>query len=363
MAVQWTRKLIASEAFESAVAIDVDGDGVLDIVSGAFWYRGPDFFERYETLPVARFGEYYDDFSALPLPMPGFSKPALVTGGFWGGTLRYRRLPEAGTDGWTEHVIGTTDAIETTRLWDVDRDGRLEVVPNQPGAALVVYRPPTRFGDEFARHVLFEGKQGHGLGFGDVSGSGRGDFVMNHGWLEAPEEPWREKWTYHPDFDLGEHAGVPILVADIDGDGRTELIVGNGHGYGLDLWKRDSESAWRRTPIDSSISQAHDLKLIDIDGDGVAEIVTGKRWRAHPNDMDPGNYDDLQLSYYKWRNGTFEKHVIASGPLGVGVGTGIAFDAADLRGTGRLDLILPGKDGLHVLFNEGERVEDAVDPA
>jgi hypothetical protein len=29
------------------------------------------------------------------------------------------------------------------------------------------------------------------------------------------------------------------------------------------------------------------------------------------------------------------------------------FALADLRGTGRLDIVAPGKDGLHVFFNEG----------
>jgi len=41
------------------------------------------------------------------------------------------------------------------------------------------------------------------------------------------------------------------------------------------------------------------------------------------------------------------------GPPGVGKGWGIQFALADLRKTGRLDVIAPGKDGLVVYFNEG----------
>jgi hypothetical protein len=29
------------------------------------------------------------------------------------------------------------------------------------------------------------------------------------------------------------------------------------------------------------------------------------------------------------------------------------FAVADLRGTGRLDIVAPGKDGLYVFYNEG----------
>jgi hypothetical protein len=41
------------------------------------------------------------------------------------------------------------------------------------------------------------------------------------------------------------------------------------------------------------------------------------------------------------------------GPIGEGKDCGIHFALADLRGTGRLDLVAPGKDGLTVFYNEG----------
>jgi hypothetical protein len=105
-------------------------------------------------------------------------------------------------------------------------------------------------------------------------------------------------------------------------------------------------------PIDPFNSQYHDLQWADIDGDGKPELVTGKRFRAH-NDGDPGAYDDVGIYYFKWTGEGFAKQVIAYGPEGVGAGCGIHFFLADLRGTGRLDVVAPGKDGLHVFFNEG----------
>jgi hypothetical protein len=47
--------------------------------------------------------------------------------------------------------------------------------------------------------------------------------------------------------------------------------------------------------------------------------------------------------------------VIDYGPIGTGQGCGIHFSLADLRGTGRLDLVAPGKEGLCVYFNEGKQ--------
>ncbi len=39
--LRFERQLIADERYESATVFDVDQDGHLDIVSGAYWYPGP----------------------------------------------------------------------------------------------------------------------------------------------------------------------------------------------------------------------------------------------------------------------------------------------------------------------------------
>lgn len=90
MPVKWTRRLIAAEAFESAGVFDVNGDGILDIVSGAFWYQGPEFKTRYVIGNVSRIGDYYDDFSTIALDINGDGRLDIVTGGWWGNTLRWR---------------------------------------------------------------------------------------------------------------------------------------------------------------------------------------------------------------------------------------------------------------------------------
>ena len=45
--------------------IDVNNDGILDIVSGAWWYQGPDFKKKHSVGEVQAYGEYYDDFSTI----------------------------------------------------------------------------------------------------------------------------------------------------------------------------------------------------------------------------------------------------------------------------------------------------------
>jgi hypothetical protein len=360
MSLKFRMQLIADEKYESACAFDVNNDGMLDIVSGAWWYEGPDFAKKHPIGEVKIFGEYYDDFSTIPMDINGDGRMDFVTGGWWGSTLRWRENPGDPVELWPEHVIAQTGSIETTRAWDVDRDGRLEVVPNCPGGPLVVYKLDTDTGGngkgKFTPHKIFGGKQGHGLGFGDISGKGRGDFVMAHGWLEAPENPFDDAWVYHPEFNL-RSASVPVLVADVNGDGVNELIVGQSHQYGLSWWEQRRKSGgareWLEHPIDPWNSQYHDLHWLDIDGDGRPELVTGKRYRAH-NDDDPGSFDDYGVYYFKWNGESFTKMPIIFGKIRETKGLGIFSQVADLNGDGRLDILAPGKDGLAILWNVTE---------
>ncbi len=62
---------------------------------------------------------------------------------------------------------------------------------------------------------------------------------------------------------------------------------------------------------------------------------------------------ELGIHYFKWTGEGFAKQVIDWGVTGVANGCGIHFALADLRGSGRPDLVAPGKDGLDIYNNEG----------
>ena len=85
--VKFRKQMIAAESAESVGVFDVNGDLVLDIVSGSYWYKGPQYLERHLIGQVERIDEYFDDFSTIPLDVNGDGKIDFITGGWFGKTL------------------------------------------------------------------------------------------------------------------------------------------------------------------------------------------------------------------------------------------------------------------------------------
>src|SRR5688572_25171077 len=69
--LKFRKQLVAYESFESVGVFDVNNDRQLDIVSGAFWYEAPGFVRRHYIGEPSRFGEYYNDFSTVPVDVDG----------------------------------------------------------------------------------------------------------------------------------------------------------------------------------------------------------------------------------------------------------------------------------------------------
>ena len=161
----------------------------------------------------------------------------------------------------------------------------------------------------------------------------------------------KDQWEWHGDWEL-EDAGFPIIGYDVNNDGKMDLIYGHGHSYGI-YWLEQQGDAparkWVKHTIDESFSQVHALKMADIDGDGEPELIVGKRYRGHAGD-DPGSYDPLVIYYYKIdrKTGTFTRFPISVNGTAA---AGTQFVVADLDGDGDLDMAVAGKTGVHFIEN------------
>ena len=364
--LRFSKRCLLISPNEGCAVGDVDRDGKPDIVAGTHWFQGPDFVPRpLRDIPHTLI-EYYANNGDHLYDVDGDGWLDVVTGGWQESEILWYQNP--GKEGlargykWKRHLLkearGENEAYE---LHDFDGDEVPELFVNcwKKEDPVVVWKMVNTDDGQPTLEQIVLGDQGggHGYAFGDLNGDGREDVLVETGWYERPEgEPFARPWKFHPETAL-PHPSCPFLVVDLTGDGRSDLVWGKAHDFGLYWWeqgepKPDGTTTWTEHLVDDSWSQAHCLVWTDLDGDGKSEVVTGKRVRGHAG-RDPGGEEPECLYYYTWDASArqFTRHDVS--PPGGGVGTGMQIAVADLNADGRPDLAVSGKTGTWVLLNEG----------
>ena len=360
---RWQR-IVLNEQFysEGADAGDINRDGIADIVSGPWWYEGPDYGTRHQYTRVGPFAikaysEHFftfchdfdsdGDIDILAIPIPGAP-------GWW-----FENPGEPGE--WKKHEALNEVSNESPAFLDITGDGQPELVCISKGAYGYAEpgedpRKPWRFVPVTEKRNW--GRFTHGMGVGDVNGDGLPDLLEKDGWWEQRETG--QLFQFHK-FPFAANGGSQMFAYDFDGDGDNDVVsVQNAHGWGLKWFEQrgKEEVAFiahtilpdRFTPdAEVNLSQMHAVALCDVDGDGVKDLVTGKRYFAHGGG-DPGAFQLPALYWFRTvrEAGTvrFEPHLIHER---VGVGTQLT--AKDLTGNGRPDFVIGNKLGTTLMVS------------
>jgi hypothetical protein len=353
-----------------AATSDVNHDGTLDVISGPFYYLGPNFTEQRRY----REGPLFNPESSFAPDMVNLS--ADFTGDGWPDVLsslgnRHMDLyvnPAGESRRWDKFSVLPTISSEIVLLKDLDKDGKAEVIFGQSianGGYAWAKPDPANPTAVWTPHPVWAAGQavnGHGLGVGDVNADGRQDIVVPTGWYEQPASGIATSpWPFHA-ADLADPAvfgsgGGEMGVYDVNGDGLADVVAGTGHNWGLNWFEQKKDGTFVRHNIAQDFSTAatnmggvvfsesHGARFADMNGDRIPDMITGKRyWSEAGNNVlthnDPAG-DPVLYIYRTVRDpkapggARFVPELVHNKS-----GVGSSFEVVDLNKDGRLDIVV-----------------------
>ena len=351
----WPRHVIA-EGYpnQTAVAADFTGDGLPDVIvngeAKSRLYVAPDWKEIIIGEKPER-GAIHSEV----MDVDGDGDPDYIGAVYSPGPVFWLERPENPlTDAWPYHIIDNDiDGTHGVIVGDMNGDGKPDLLANsgQPKGpyhdSLVWLEVPAnpREAKQWTRHVFAPHDApglSHYLGFGDVNGDGKTDAAAAakiaeggnwFAWWEQPAEGG-EPWEKHV-LATEQDGATNILMAELNGDGKTDFIATRGHSKGV-LWFEAPEFTMHE--INPDLEGPHSLAIGDVDGDGNIDATTCAK--------------DSRIAAWFENDGKggFTTHHINEDQA--------AYDIRliDMDNDGDLDVLIAGQESKNVVWYENRRL-------
>lgn len=363
----WNSTMLSPSYYgEGGTICDIDADGNMDIVAGPLIYFGPDFrspvFIR-QSLPLqplaeSEFGTVFDH----DVDSDGHLD-LIVVGGRNTRPLWFRNpgKNQCRSGNWEQYTIAEPMENDAATFADFTGDGKPELVfvlNNRFGYAEIPRNPTMSWPFTPVSSELSEAQLVAGIGIGDLNHDGRADLISNNAWWEQPANPSAIDWMKHQVW-FGLRGNVPICTADMDRDGRVDIVSPlSVNDWGSAVFKNGSSATiprWIRFNIESAnqkskgwlgVTSMRAMQIVDVDRDGRPDVVTGHRFLEKTTSGEKNR--PVLLAWFqnvKTKEGLgFIPHVITTA-----TGTGKQIAVRDINNDGRVDVLSVSKLGIFIL--------------
>jgi hypothetical protein len=374
----WKKTVVEAKfRAEGAAVADVNKDGKNDVLNGDFWYEAP-LWTKHEIRKPGDFGTGEHSYSkAMAIWSDDVNAdgwPDQVVVGFPGDpAIWYENPKNQGSGYWTAHEIWHSACNETPLFAALFSDGKrvlvmgAQVKGKQDEGTMAWFAPSSDPAQLWEMHAVSEmggpekknlpgtNKFAHGLGVGDVNGDSRNDVICKGGWWEQPEGGRKSTatWTWHPAAFSDDVADM--IVYDINGDGKSDVIASSAHKFGI--WAYEQNEAkdrsgnltfTRQVLFPELISETHAMNLADINGDGLKDLVTGKRFWSHGR-SEPGANAPSRIYWLQAEKSADGKTTFTPREIDNDSGIGTQFTVTDFNGDGLLDVVVSNKKGTFII--------------
>ena len=349
----WEKQVIHSGIHtNTAIATDFTGDGKADVISSSGGktrlFVGPEWKEL--IIEDAKHNCIHSEV----FDVDGDGDQDWIGAQYEPGLIYWLECPDDPLNQpWNYHLIeDRLVGIHGLMIGDVDKDGKVDLLANsaQPKgefpeslAWLKVPEDP-RNANRWKVNIFAKSDApglSHYLGFGDINGDGRPDAASGakggpwdkkgegnwFAWWESGSDP-AEPWKKHLLSDK-QPGATNILPADVNQDGKVDLVASRGHGQGV-IWFENPK--WNVHSIDAELKEPHCLVVKDLDEDGDIDVATC------------GFGAKVAAWYQNDGKGGFKKQILDKNQE--------AYDirATDMDGDKDLDILIAGRGSKNVVW-------------